>query len=212
MIPVVYEDRNLLVIDKPYGISSQCLPELFKEEYRKEVFLVHRLDQVTRGLMILAKNSRIAGLLSEKLGTAEFKKEYLCIVQGELNGDGVLEDYLYHDRNKNKTYVVKKRPGAKLARLSYKTVSAKEGLSLISIVLETGRTHQIRAQFAGIGHPLVGDGKYGSRVNGETALCSYRLSFIHPLSKEKLSFSIMPELKQKWKLFEEELSFLGIES
>ena len=72
MIPVIYEDKNLIIIDKPYGISSQSLPELYKDEYGKDVFLVHRLDQVTRGLMVLAKNSRMAGLISEKLGTVEF--------------------------------------------------------------------------------------------------------------------------------------------
>ena len=212
MIPVIYEDKNLIIIDKPYGISSQALPELYKDEYGKDVFLVHRLDQVTRGLMVLAKNSRMAGLISVKLGTAEFKKEYLCLMQGEIDNEGVLEDYLYHDRKKNKTYVVKKRPGAKLARLGYKLISFKENISLVHIVLETGRTHQIRAQFSNIGHPLVGDGKYGSRINGDVALCSFRLSFIHPLTKEKLCFSILPEMKQKWKLFEKELAFFGIES
>ena len=212
MIPVIYEDKNLIIIDKPYGISSQSLPELYKDEYGKDVFLVHRLDQVTRGLMVLAKNSRMAGLISEKLGTAEFKKEYFCLMQGEIDNEGVLEDYLYHDRKKNKTYVVKKRPGAKLARLGYKLISFKENISLVHIVLETGRTHQIRAQFSNIGHPLVGDGKYGSRINGDVALCSFRLSFIHPLTKEKLCFSILPEMKQKWKLFEKELAFFGIES
>ena len=212
MIPVIYEDKNLIIIDKPYGISSQSLPELYKDEYGKDVFLVHRLDQVTRGLMVLAKNSRMAGLIGEKLGTAEFKKEYLCLMQGEIDNEGVLEDYLYHDRKKNKTYVVKKRPGAKLARLGYKLISFKENISLVHIVLETGRTHQIRAQFSNIGHPLVGDGKYGSRINGDVALCSFRLSFIHPLTKEKLCFSILPEMKQKWKLFEKELAFFGIES
>ena len=212
MIPVIYEDKNLIIIDKPYGISSQSLPELYKDEYGKDVFLVHRLDQVTRGLMVLAKNSRMAGLIGEKLGTAEFKKEYLCLMQGEIDNEGVLEDYLYHDRKKNKTYVVKKRPGAKLARLVYKLISFKENISLVHIVLETGRTHQIRAQFSNIGHPLVGDGKYGSRINGDVALCSFRLSFIHPLTKEKLCFSILPEMKQKWKLFEKELAFFGIES
>ena len=212
MIPVIYEDKNLIIIDKPYGISSQSLPELYKDEYGKDVFLVHRLDQVTRGLMVLAKNSRMAGLINEKLGTAEFKKEYLCLMQGEIDNEGVLEDYLYHDRKKNKTYVVKKRPGAKLARLGYKLISFKENISLVHIVLETGRTHQIRAQFSNIGHPLVGDGKYGSRINGDVALCSFRLSFIHPLTKEKLCFSILPEMKQKWKLFEKELAFFGIES
>ena len=212
MIPVIYEDKNLIIIDKPYGISSQSLPELYKDEYGKDVFLVHRLDQVTRGLMVLAKNSRMAGLISVKLGTAEFKKEYLCLMQGEIDNEGVLEDYLYHDRKKNKTYVVKKRPGAKLARLGYKLISFKENISLVHIVLETGRTHQIRAQFSNIGHPLVGDGKYGSRINGDVALCSFRLSFIHPLTKEKLCFSILPEMKQKWKLFEKELAFFGIES
>ena len=212
MIPVIYEDKNLIIIDKPYGISSQSLPELYKDEYGKDVFLVHRLDQVTRGLMVLAKNSRMAGLIGEKLGTAEFKKEYLCLMQGEIDNEGVLEDYLYHDRKKNKTYVVKKRPGAKLARLVYKLISFKENISLVHIVLEAGRTHQIRAQFSNIGHPLVGDGKYGSRINGDVALCSFRLSFIHPLTKEKLCFSILPEMKQKWKLFEKELAFFGIES
>ena len=212
MIPVIYEDKNLIIIDKPYGISSQSLPELYKDEYGKDVFLVHRLDQVTRGLMVLAKNSRMSGLIGEKLGTAEFKKEYLCLMQGEIDNEGVLEDYLYHDRKKNKTYVVKKRPGAKLARLGYKLISFKENISLVHIVLETGRTHQIRAQFSNIGHPLVGDGKYGSRINGDVALCSFRLSFIHPLTKEKLCFSILPEMKQKWKLFEKELAFFGIES
>lgn len=212
MIPVIYEDKNLIIIDKPYGISSQSLPELYKDEYGKDAFLVHRLDQVTRGLMVLAKNSRMAGLISGKLGTAEFKKEYLCLIQGEIDNEGALEDYLYHDRKKNKTYVVKKRPGAKLARLGYKLISFKENISLVHIVLETGRTHQIRAQFSNIGHPLVGDGKYGSRINGDVALCSFRLSFIHPLTKEKLCFSILPEMKQKWKLFEKELAFFGIES
>ena len=133
-------------------------------------------------------------------------------MQGEIDNEGVLEDYLYHDRKKNKTYVVKKRPGAKLARLGYKLISFKENISLVHIVLETGRTHQIRAQFSNIGHPLVGDGKYGSRINGDVALCSFRLSFIHPLTKEKLCFSILPEMKQKWKLFEKELAFFGIES
>ena len=92
------------------------------------------------------------------------------------------------------------------------TLSFKENISLVHIVLETGRTHQIRAQFSNIGHPLVGDGKYGSRINGDIALCSFRLSFIHPLTKEKLCFSILPEMKQKWKLFEKELAFFGIES
>ena len=212
MIPVIYEDKNLIIIDKPYGISSQSLPELYKDEYGKDVFLVHRLDQVTRGLMVLAKNSRMAGLISEKLGTAEFKMAYLCLMQGEIHNEGVLEDCLYHDRKKNKTYVVKKRPGAKLARLGYKLISFKENISLVHIVLETGRTHQIRAQFSNIGHPLVGDGKYGSRINGDVALCSFRLSFIHPLTKEKLCFSILPEMKQRWKLFEKELAFFGIES
>ena len=92
MIPVIYEDKNLIIIDKPYGISSQSLPELYKDEYGKDVFLVHRLDQVPTGLMGLAKNSRMAGLISEKLGTAEFTKEYLCLMQGEIDNEGVLED------------------------------------------------------------------------------------------------------------------------
>ena len=202
MIPVIYEDKNLIIIDKPYGISSQSLPELYKDEYGKDVFLVHRLDQVTRGLMVLAKNSRMAGLISEKIGTAEFKKEYLCLMQGEIDNEGVLEDYLYHDRKKNKTYVVKKRPGAKLARLGYKLISFKENISLVHIVLETGRTHQIRAQFSNIGHPLVGDGKYGSeqaralsREIGckNTALCSYKLILKHPETGKEMIFERQPE-------------------
>ena len=106
----------------------------------------------------------------------------------------------------------RKTPQNRTILTKYRVLEQRGGNSLLEVDLLTGRTHQIRAQFSNIGHPLVGDGKYGSRINGDVALCSFRLSFIHPLTKEKLCFSILPEMKQKWKLFEKELAFFGIES
>ena len=190
-----YEDKYLIVADKEAGVASQKDPSgrpdmvtLLSEHCRKEVFCVHRLDTATSGIMVYAKDSRTAGKLSAALSHENGAvKEYVCICRGECDDSGKMEDLLYHDRQKNKAFVVKKeRSGVKKASLSYKSLAYKDDLSLVRVTLHTGRTHQIRVQFASRKMPLVGDGKYGSRDNRPLALHCLRLSFIHPMTNETL--------------------------
>ena len=108
MIEVLYEDKDLLVIFKPYGLSSGDLTERIKEEKGIDVFLVHRLDQVVSGIMLLAKNSKSAALLTEEINNDSFNKEYLALVKGDIQEAGILEGYIYHDRNRNRSYMVKR--------------------------------------------------------------------------------------------------------
>ena len=210
MIEVLYEDKDLLVIVKPYGLSSGDLTERIKEEKGIDVFLVHRLDQVVSGIMLLAKNSKSAALLTEEINNDSFNKEYLALIKGDIQEAGVLEGYIYHDRNRNRSYMVKKRNGSKYAKLAYKLIARKEDISLIVVKLFTGRTHQIRCQLSSMGCPLLGDGKYGSKVNGEVKLFSYHLSFKHPIKKEIMDFYKLPTMKQQWLIFEEEINKLEI--
>lgn len=210
MIEVLYEDKDLLVIVKPYGLSSGDLTERIKEEKGIDVFLVHRLDQVVSGIMLLAKNSKSAALLTEEINNDSFNKEYLALIKGDIQEADVLEGYIYHDRNRNRSYMVKKRNGSKYAKLAYKLIARKEDISLIVVKLFTGRTHQIRCQLSSMGCPLLGDGKYGSKVNGEVKLFSFHLSFKHPFKKEIMDFYKLPTMKQQWLEFEEEINKLGI--
>ena len=210
MIEVLYEDKDLLVIFKPYGLSSGDLTERIKEEKGIDVFLVHRLDQVVSGIMLLAKNSKSAALLTEEINNDSFNKEYLALVKGDIQEAGILEGYIYHDRNRNRSYMVKKRNGSKYAKLAYKLIARKEDISLIVVKLFTGRTHQIRCQLSSMGCPLLGDGKYGSKVNGEVKLFIYHLSFKHPFKKEIMDFYKLPTMKQQWLIFEEEINKLEI--
>ena len=106
--------------------------------------------------------------------------------------------------------MVKKRNGSKYAKLAYKLIARKEDISLIVVKLFTGRTHQIRCQLSSMGCPLLGDGKYGSKVNGEVKLFSFHLSFKHPFKKEIMDFYKLPTMKQQWLEFEEEINKLGI--
>ena len=120
MLEVLYEDRDILVIVKPYGTSSGDLPDMIKKEKNIDSFLIHRLDQVVGGVMLLAKNSKSAALLSEAINNDSFNKEYLALVKGDIKEEEVLEGYIYHDRKKNRSYMVKKRNGSKYAKLEYK--------------------------------------------------------------------------------------------
>ena len=141
--------------------------------------------------MVYAKTSRAAGALSAAMGA--FRKEYLCIVRGRPEeAEGTCRDLLLHDRARNKSFVVQRmRGGAKEASLEYRTLAERDGLSLLLVLLHTGRTHQIRVQFASRGLPLLGDGKYGGGP-GQLALWSWSLSFPHPNGKP-MAFQAAPE-------------------
>ena len=162
-----------------------------------EVYPVHRLDTQTTGLMVYAKTESAAAGLSRQVADRIMKKEYLCLCHGDIDECGEMVDFLYHDRIKNKSFVVKtKRAGSKEAKLKYTRICTKQAgecrLFLVRVELFTGRTHQIRVQFSSRGNVLYGDGKYGARDNAPIALHSATLSFFHPVTKEKMEFNSTP--------------------
>ena len=195
---ILFEDKNIICAVKEPGVPSQPDPggrkdmtAYLREACGCDVFVVHRLDTATGGVMVYAKNSRAAGKLTAAL--AEGEKEYLAWVHGEP-GEGEMHDFLYHDKRLNKSFVVgKERKGVKEALLEYRTLEKKDGLSLVRIRLRTGRTHQIRVQFSSRGFPLSGDGKYGAKDNSPLSLHCAVLAFFHPFSGEKMIFEDIPE-------------------
>lgn len=215
MNKVIYEDNHLLVVEKPQNVLVQAdntndldlltsLKKYIKEKYNKpgEVYLglVHRLDRPVGGVMVFARTSKAASRLSNMIRMHEFEKNYLAIVEGKVPDEGVFEDYLLKLENENKTIVDK---NGKYSKLSYKLLSYKDGLSLVKIKLDTGRSHQIRVQFSSRGYALWGDQKYNSKakVGEQIALWSYELKFKHPVREELMDFKCNPPLKYPWTLF-----------
>lgn len=190
---IVYKDQNLIVCIKPVGIDSQHeLPVQLSELLKGQIYDVHRLDINVGGIMVYARNRKTAAMLSRHIQEGRMVKEYLAIVHGQPPEQAVWEDLLWKDSRKNKVYVVKReRKGVRKAKLELKTLQPGEK-SLVHIRLYTGRSHQIRVQFASRGFPLVGDHKYGSR-DKRTApqLYSYRLTF--PYQGKMMTFESKPE-------------------
>ena len=205
---ILFEDKHLVVCVKPSGVLSQGdgkgrsnMPSLLSEKLGGEIFPVHRLDLEVSGVMVYAKTQEVAAKISALVPLhEEFRKEYLAVGEGiPAEREAVLEDLLFHDVKRNKSFVVeRKRGGVKLARLSYRvldTVETEEGIStLVRIRLYTGRTHQIRVQFASRGLPLIGDRRYGSKkTEHPIALCSCLLCFRHPMTGEEISCEYYPQ-------------------
>lgn len=214
MLTIFYDDEQIVVCSKPVGVASQGdAPGAMPERLRSQlgcgaIFPVHRLDQTTGGVMVYAKTAQAASALSQQLPSGRMQKEYLAVLRGlPAQPHAELRDFLYHDRNRNKTFVVKPRAGAREAHLSYQVLSqAADGaagtLCLVRIKLYTGRTHQIRAQFSARRLPLLGDGKYGGGDNRCTcALWSYRLSFCHPQSGAPMTVTCLPPQQFPWNAF-----------
>ena len=215
MNKIIYEDNHLLVVEKPQNVLVQAdntndldlltsLKKYIKEKYNKpgEVYLglVHRLDRPVGGVMVFARTSKSASRLSNMIRIDEFEKNYLAVVEGMLPEEGVFEDYLLKLENENRTIVDK---NGKYSKLSYKLLGFKDGLSLVKIKLETGRSHQIRVQFSSRGYALWGDQKYNSKakVGEQIALWAYELRFKHPVRDELMDFKCNPPLKYPWTLF-----------
>lgn len=205
-VSVLFQDESIIAAYKPYGVLSEDddkkpnMPTLLKERTGCEsIYTVHRLDRTTQGVMVFAKTKEAASSLSAQIQRGDMKKTYLAVVEGvPVEPSGEYTDSLYFDRRKNKSYVVKReRRGVKQARLRYELLNTAElegeRLSLIEIRLLTGRTHQIRVQFASRQMPLVGDRRYGSKRACENIqLCASQLSFIHPATGERMTFSYQP--------------------
>lgn len=208
MIEILFENDDFLVCVKPVGIASQNdksedMVKLLRLQTGSDIFSVHRLDTAVGGTMVFAKNSRTAAFLSKQIAEGNFKKKYLAIIDGiPKDNYAVLEDFLFKDSSKNKSYVVKReRKGVKKAKLEYSVLATADRFSLIEVLLHTGRSHQIRVQFASRKMPLIGDGKYGSKDNRcSVALWSYEIAFLY--NSYNLTFLSKPnEQLYPWNLF-----------
>lgn len=206
---IIYEDRRVVVAVKPAGVLSTDeaggMPSLLREVLGSQcIRTVHRLDAQTGGVMVFARSRKAASLLSESLRQHEFQKDYLAVVHGVPQPlCGRWRDLLGRDSARRVTYVADApAPDVREAVLDYETLCSADGLSLVRVQLHTGRTHQIRVQFASRGLPLYGDRKYG--IGGDEAplaLWAFRLSFPHPETGESMTFSHLPPHIAPWTAF-----------
>lgn len=205
MLQILYRDPHIVVCVKPAGVVSQdaggdSLPGLLRPQLQTEyIGVVHRLDREVGGVMVYALTPSAAAALSKAVQEHRFEKRYLAVLCGApVSPEGILEDLLYHDKGKNKTYVVTRlRGGVKPAKLEYAVQEMAEGRSIAEVLLHTGRTHQIRVQFASRRLPLAGDRKYGGPA-GPMGLWSYSLSFLHPVTGEPMTFRQYPPAAEPW--------------
>ena len=219
MVTILYEDRDLLVCEKPVGCLSEdgpsesCMPKLLAAQYReagKPDFIagVHRLDRNVGGAMLFSRKKHITGKLTAAVAEHRVLKEYLAILRGHIDEpEGILKDLLFRDASKNKTYVVKRmRKGVREASLSYRVLATTDELTLVRIRLHTGRTHQIRAQFSFRQLPLLGDIRYGSKdPNCDCALWSFHLAFDHPVTGKTVDVIRRPPDAYPWNLFPDDV-------
>lgn len=220
---IIYEDNHIIVVEKPVNIPSQgdktgdidiltLIKQYLKEKYNKpgEVYLglVHRLDRPVGGVMVFAKTSKAAARLSEQVRVKDFRKKYLVVVNGKMEEQkGILEDYLLKNEKANMSKVVKEgTKNSKLASLEYEVLKYNReiDLSVLKIDLHTGRHHQIRVQLSSRNHSIYGDQKYGGRGHGkQIALWAYELSILHPITKERIFFKVLPKINGTWKILED---------
>lgn len=211
---IVYLDEQIVVCVKPAGVLSTDepggLPELLRRELGDvgaDLRTVHRLDRAVSGLMVLARDAGAASELSRQVREGDFGKEYLAVVHGQTPDWGSLRDLLWRDKARKMTFVVPAPgKGVQEALLDYETLARQERLSLVRIWLHTGRTHQIRCQFAARGWPLAGERKYDTREDPwPLALWSAALRFRHPGTREELCFRLPPPVAEPWSLFDHEV-------
>lgn len=205
---IIHQTAEYVVVCKAAGEDSEHdLPEMLAEQNgdrATDYYVVHRLDQAVAGLLVLARNRVTAAELSRQLTENRLRKTYLCVVSGvPAPASGEMQDLLYQDKMKRKMFPVKrKRAGVKEASLRYHVLETQAPLTLVEVELQTGRFHQIRCQFAARKLPLVGDGKYGSRVRSpHLALFCRQLSFYDAKEKKECSFTAAPPAEFPWGIF-----------
>lgn len=206
-LKILYRDTDIICCVKEPGIISESpgMPDLIRRATGEpDVYPVHRLDRETGGVMVFALNAGSAAALSKEFSPeGSAVKTYLAVTEGSPEEkEGILRDLLFRDRNTRRSYVVDRmRKGVREAELSYSVIAEKEGLSLISVKLHSGRTHQIRVQFSHRGHPVAGDRRYGSRENCGLALWASSLTFPHPSSGKTVTVSSVPPDGRPWDIF-----------
>ena len=190
---ILLENRDFVVVVKPVGLDAQAaVPEEIVRQLGGECFTVHRLDLNVGGVMVYARTKAAAAALSKLIQDGAMVKEYVALVHGEPPEEGDWEDLLFKDSAKNKVFVVKRqRNGVKKARLEYRRLTQGE-TSLVRIRLHTGRSHQIRVQFASRKFPLVGDHKYGSK-DGATAPMLFSCCLTFPWKGKEVRVEKLPE-------------------
>ncbi|MGN1370078.1 MAG: RluA family pseudouridine synthase [Aristaeellaceae bacterium] len=226
MVNIVYEDNHVIVAVKPPNMLSQAdqtkdadilseLKEYIRIKYKKPgnvyLGLVHRLDRPVGGLMVFARTSKAAARLSAQMREHEMGREYLCVTEGQVKDKFTLINYLIQNERMNRVMVCDAdERGAQEAILHGHCLGRKNGTSLCSLRLETGRKHQIRVQMKEIGAPLWGDHRYGHGIPGQQiALWGYKLTFEHPTTKNIMTFQHLP-CGSVWNLYAEELTDMAI--
>ena len=217
-LEILFEDNHLLAVNKPAGVLSQgdatgdepmlaAAKAYLKEKYGKpgNVFLglVHRLDRPVAGVLLFARTSKAAGRLSAAFREGQVEKTYRAVVTGVPHPDrGTLRHWLRKNADRRRTAVVgPETPGARQAVLDYRVMAAATAKSLVSVALHTGRSHQIRVQLAELGHPILGDLKYGAAAplaNGAVALYACRLRVAHPTRNETVIIEAPPPPQWPW--------------
>ena len=203
---ILFEDQDIVVCVKPPRVLSTDepggLPELLRSELGTQDFrTVHRLDRVVSGLMVVARNAQAASALSRQIREEQFEKEYLAVLHGcPEEQSGTLRDLLGRDKARKMSFVASQMDkGVQEAVLDYWVLAKTDALSKVRIRLHTGRTHQIRVQFASRGMALVGERKYSENNDPcEIALWSYRLGFCHPRTEKKMEFTLEPPREYPW--------------
>ena len=186
---ILYQDSDMIVCIKPVGLDSE---HEVPQALGGEIYTLHRLDKNVGGVMVYARAKAAAAALSKAVQDGAMVKEYVAMVHGAPPENGDWEDWLFKDSRKNKVFVVKKqRAGVKKARLTYRALRVGEE-SLVRIRLYTGRSHQIRVQFASRGYPLVGDHKYGSR-DEKTAPMLFSCCLRFPYKGKEVCFEALPD-------------------
>ena len=212
MINILHQDNDIVVCLKPAGLLSEgegpeSLLTLLAEQCGGQIFPVHRLDRGAAGVMVFARNAKAAAALSRAVQEKRLKKEYFALIPGTpAEKEGEMIDFLFKDSRKGKVFAVKRpRKGVREARLTYRVLWTDGKTTLVRVALDTGRTHQIRVQFSSRGMPLLGDGKYGSRIKGALALFSCALGFPHPKTGKPMEFQAKPT-GSPWELAKEALN------
>ena len=216
---ILFKDENLIAIEKPVGMPSQKDPTgdadalsetsafLASLGEKSELFLLHRLDRGVGGVLVFARNKRSAAAVSEIIAKREMEKTYLAVVRGECEG-GTYRDLLYKDAAQGKSFVARSmRKGVKEAELFAEPIEITEAsgkkMSLMRVLLKTGRHHQIRVQFSSRSYPLIGDKKYGDTDVNTRAPSLFATSVSFKIGKREYAFSAKPDINSyPWCLFE----------